>query len=497
MTTDALAPAGVPATLGRRQLFVDGGFSDSADGATYDVIEPATGTRLAQVARAGGDDVEIAVAAARSAFEDGDWSTMSARVRGQILIRAAHLMREHAEELAELESRDCGKPITFTRMIDVPTMCDTFEYYGSLAAGLEGASRPIGADTLAYTRQEPMGVVAAITPFNFPLILSSTKLAPALAAGNTVVHKPADETPLSALRVAELLTEAGVPAGALNVLTGDGSVGEALVGHGAVAKVAFTGSTAVGRKVAELAGRTLKPVTVELGGKSANIIFDDADLEAAIQTAIQAFVFNTGQFCMAGSRLLVQRGVYDAVLGALEGALPHVPVGDPADPGTVIGPMAGPKHLAKVSEFLDAAAGAGITIGGRGASQQGDNGSGRSGGLYVQPALLADVSQDSPFVQQEIFGPVLTVQPFDTEEQAVKLANGTAYALAAGVQTTSLSRAHRIAAQLRAGIVWVNGWAKLDVAMPFGGSGDSGHGVENGPEGLREYLRTKSVVVAL
>ena len=494
MATDAVAPTRAALTADRKQLFLGGGFSDAADGATYEVIDPGTGEPLAEVARAGAADVDEAVRVARAAFDDGGWSTMPARVRGQVLIRAAELMRAHAEELAQLESRDCGKPITFTRMIDVPTMCDTFEYYGSLAAGLEGAARPVGADTLAYTRQEPMGVVAAITPFNFPLILSSTKLAPALAAGNTVIHKPADETPLSALRVAELLTEAGVPAGALNVLTGDGSVGQALVEHAGVDKVAFTGSTAVGRRVAALAGQTLKPVTVELGGKSANIIFDDADLEAAIQTAIQAIVFNTGQFCMAGSRLLVQRGVHDAVLGALEGALPHVPVGAPSDPGTVIGPMAGPKHLAKVSEFLDEAAAAGVAIGGRG-STTGD--SAQDNGLYVRPALLADVSQDSRFVQQEIFGPVLTVQPFDSEEQAVKLANGTAYALAAGLQTTNLSRAHRVAAQLRAGIVWVNGWAKLDVAMPFGGSGDSGHGVENGPEGLREYLRTKSVVVSL
>ena len=503
MTTEAMAPSGAAVTPGRSQLFIGGEFIAAADGGSYEVIEPATGATLAEAASAGSADVEAAVTAARTAYDDGGWSTMPARLRGQVLIRGAELLREHAEELAQLESRDCGKPIMFTRMIDVPTMCDTFEYYGSLAAGLEGAARPLGPETLAYTRQEPMGVVAAITPFNFPLILSATKLAPALAAGNTVIHKPADETPLTALRVAELLSEAGVPDGVLNVLTGDGRVGEALVGHAGVDKVAFTGSTAVGRRVAALAGQTLKPVTVELGGKSANIVFDDADIEAAINTAIQAIVFNTGQFCMAGSRLLIQRGVYDAVLGALDGALPHVPLGDPADPSTVIGPMAGPKHLAKVTEFLEAAAADGIAIGGRAGASPADAGraggqpDGGRGGFYMQPALLPGVSQDSQYVQQEIFGPVLTVQPFDTEEQAVALANGTPYALAAGLQTTNLSRAHRVAGQLRAGIVWINGWAKLDVSMPFGGSGDSGHGVENGPEGLREYLRTKSVVVSL
>jgi acyl-CoA reductase-like NAD-dependent aldehyde dehydrogenase len=334
-------------------------------------------------------------------------------------------------------------------------------------------------------------VVAAITPFNFPLILSSTKIAPALAAGNAVVHKPAEETPLSALRMAEILHEAGVPDGVLNVVTGGAATGEALVRDPRVDKVAFTGSTAVGRQVAKLAAETLKRVTVELGGKSANLVFADADLDAAIQTAIQAFVFNTGQFCMAGSRLLVERPVYAQVVEALTAACPHVPVGDPFSPETVIGPMAGPKHLEKVRAFLDSAAREGVQIAGDGGS------SAPQRGLYVTPVVLAGVAQDSPYVQQEIFGPVLTVQPFETEAEAIALANGTAYGLAAGVQTRDLSRAHRVAAVLQAGIVWVNGWAKLDVAMPFGGYKQSGYGRENGPEGLAEYLHTKSIVVSI
>lgn len=486
-SSNALRPslADVP-----RGLLIDGRFAPSDEGETYDIIDPATLEVALSVPKAGASDVNRAVDAARRAFDDGRWSTVAPRARGQVLIRAAALMREHAEELAALEALDVGKPLMFTQMIDVPTMCDTFEYYGSLAAGLEGSSRPIGDDAMAYTREEPIGVVAAITPFNFPMILSATKLAPALAAGNTVIHKPADETPMTALRVAALLSEAGLPDGVLNVLTGDGATGEALVRHPGVDKVAFTGSTNVGRQVAKLAGEGLKRVTVELGGKSANIIFEDADIEAAIQTAVQAFVFNTGQFCMAGSRLLVQRPVYDTVVGALGGALPHVPVGDPFTEGTVIGPMAGPKHIAKVKEFLDAAEHDGIQVIGHGGETPG-------GGLYVRPAALAGVSQDSRYIQEEIFGPIVTVQPFETEEEAIALANGTAYGLAAGIQTENVSRVHRVAARLQAGIVWVNGWAKLDVSMPFGGYKQSGYGVENGPEGLHEYLQTKSVIISL
>ncbi len=280
-----------------------------------------------------------------------------------------------------------------------------------------------------------------------------------------------------------------MPDGVFNVITGGAAAGEALVRHPGVDKVAFTGSTAVGRKVATQAGETLKRVTVELGGKSANIIFADADVEAAIQTAIQAFVFNTGQFCMAGSRLLVEQPLYDTVLAAVSGALPHVPLGDPFAPDTVIGPMAGPKHLAKVQSYLASAAESGATIAG-GRDVPAD-------GLYVAPVAISGVGQDAMCVQEEIFGPVVTVQPFTGEAEAIRLANGTAFGLAAGLQTRDLSRAHRVAAALRAGIVWVNAWGRMDVAMPFGGYNQSGYGRENGPEGLDEYLATKSVIVTL
>jgi acyl-CoA reductase-like NAD-dependent aldehyde dehydrogenase len=473
------------------QLFIGGAWQPAAGGRTEDIGDPATGRTITTVALGDTEDVDRAVGAARSAFDGGAWSGMTPRQRGQVLLKAADLLRSRADEFARLESLDVGKPLMFTTTVDIPTVIDTFEYYAALSAGIEGATRATTLPTLAYTRKEAIGVVGAITPFNFPAILSSTKIAPALAAGNTIVHKPAQETPLSALRFAEVLAEAGVPDGVYNLVTGDGDAGAALVRHPGVDKIAFTGSSATGRKVAAAAAATLKQVTVELGGKGANIIFADADIEAAINTAIAAFVFNTGQFCMSGSRLLVERPVYEIVVGALGGAAPHIPVGGPFAEGTVVGPMAGPAHLAKVRSFVDAAAGTpGVRVLGGGAPTSDD-------GYFHTPTVLADVEQSSTFVQDEIFGPVVTVQPFDTEEEAIRLANGTAYGLSAGLQTKNVSRAHRVAAALNAGIVWVNGWSLLDPAMPFGGVGQSGYGRENGPEGLDAYLRTKSVVLNL
>jgi acyl-CoA reductase-like NAD-dependent aldehyde dehydrogenase len=306
------------------------------------------------------------------------------------------------------------------------------------------------------------------------------------------VHKPADETPLSALYMAGLLQRAGVPDGVVNVVTGTGPVaGEALLRHRGVDKVAFTGSTAIGRHVAATAGEALKPVTMELGGNAANIVFEDADLEKAVGAIIKAFVFNTGQFCMGGPRLLVARSVHSTLLGILAEAVPGVPVGDPRDPGTVVGPMAGEKHLKKVEEYVDLARkeGGRIVCGGERLDLD--------GGFYYKPTVIADLSNDSRVVQEEIFGPVLTVQPFDSEDEAVALANSTPYGLASGVQTTNLARAHRVADRLQAGIVWVNDWAMLDPAVPFGGVKDSGYGREYGPEALDAYTRVKSVVVSL
>ncbi|WP_410616654.1 aldehyde dehydrogenase family protein [Amycolatopsis sp. lyj-109] len=470
------------------RLFIGGRWTETED--RFDAVDPATGKILTSLARASAADVDAAVAAARQAA--GAWAATPGRERARVLHRVADLVRARADEIAAVESADVGKPISLCRAVDVETVAEQYEYYSALAQGVDGATRQIPIPSHAYTRREPLGVVAAITPFNFPLILSTSKIAPALAAGNAVVHKPAEDTSLSALLMAGILAEAGVPDGVLNVVTGFGSeIGEALVSHPGIDKIAFTGSTAVGRHAASVAGQHLKPVTLELGGNAAHIVFEDADVEQAIAAAIKAFVFNTGQFCMGGPRLLVADALYDTVLGALAEAVPHVPVGDPFDPATVVGPMAGERHRAKVEQYVEQArADGGRIVAGGGRPDI-------EGGCYFQPTVIADLPEDSRVIQEEIFGPVLTVQRFTTEDEAIAMANSTPYGLAAGLQTTNLARAHRVAARLQAGIVWVNDWAMLDPAIPFGGVKDSGFGREYGPESLDAYTRTKSVVISL
>jgi acyl-CoA reductase-like NAD-dependent aldehyde dehydrogenase len=470
------------------RLFIGGRWTGTE--ARFDAVDPATGRTLTSLARGTAADVDAAVAAARQAAPG--WAATPARERARVLHRVADLVRSRADEIAALESADVGKPISLCRAVDVETVAEQYEYYSALAQGLDGATRQVPIPAHAYTRREPLGVVAAITPFNFPLVLSASKIAPALAAGNTVVHKPAEDTSLSALLMAGLLAEAGVPDGVLNVVTGFGSeIGDTLLSHPGVDKIAFTGSTAVGRHAAALAGQHLKPVTLELGGNAAHIVFEDADVEQAVAAAIKAFVFNTGQFCMGGPRLLVADALYDTILDALAEAVPHVPVGDPFDPATVVGPMAGERHRAKVEQYVEQArADGGRIVAGGGRPDI-------EGGFFFQPTVIADLPDDSRVIREEIFGPVLTVQRFTSEDQAVALANSTPYGLAAGVQTTNLARAHRVAARLQAGIVWVNDWAMLDPAIPFGGVKDSGYGREYGPESLDAYTRTKSVVISL
>jgi acyl-CoA reductase-like NAD-dependent aldehyde dehydrogenase len=491
-TADTATPALTRPAVRPGRLYIDGAWQDAASGGRTEVHDPATGEVITTVAEADASDVDRAVAAARRAFDEGPWPRMSGRERARILHRVADLIRERADELVATESIDVGKPVTLCRAVDLETIAETYEYYSALAQSIDGATRQTPLQAHAYTLREPIGVVGAITPFNFPLILSSAKLAPALAAGCTIVHKPADETPLSALVMAQILEDAGVPAGVVNVVTGAGTVaGEALLRHPGVDKIAFTGSTAVGRHAASVAGEGLKPLTMELGGNAAQIVFEDADVEKAIGSAIKAFVFNTGQFCMGGPRLLVARPLYETVLEILGGAVAGVPVGDPFDPQTVVGPMAAERHLGKVEGYVELARAEGgrIVTGG----QRIDLG----GGSYFQPTVIADLPNDSRVVQEEIFGPVLTVQPFDTEDEAVAMANSTPYGLAAGLQTRDVARAHRVAGRLDAGIVWINDWAMLDPSMPFGGVKQSGYGRENGPEGLAAYTRTKSVVISL
>ncbi|MFE7445803.1 aldehyde dehydrogenase family protein [Streptomyces chartreusis] len=473
------------------RLFIGGRWREAADGARTEVVDPSRGTVLTTAASAVPADVDAAVRAARDAFDDGAWSGLSGRERGRILHRVAELIRENADRIAELESRDVGKPITLAHAVDVTNAANDYEHFAALAHCLDGAVRDTPMNALAYVRRRPIGVVAAITPYNFPLILAGSKIAPALAAGNTVVHKPAEETPLSALYMADLFKRAGVPDGVVNVVTGGPAAGEALLRHSGVDKVAFTGSTTVGRRVAAVAGEALKPVTMELGGNAAHVVFEDADLEKAVGAIIKGFVFNTGQFCMGGPRLLVARQVHSTLLGILADAVPGVPVGDPREAGTVVGPMAGERHLRKVEEYVELARKEGGTIVCGGERLDLD------GGYYYRPTVIADLPNDSRVIQEEIFGPVLTVQPFDSEDEAVELANSTPYGLASGVQTGNLARAHRVAERLHAGIVWINDWAMLDPAVPFGGVKDSGFGREYGPEALDAYTTTKSVVVSL
>ncbi|MGW0843732.1 aldehyde dehydrogenase family protein [Streptomyces sp. NPDC002787] len=472
-------------------LFIAGEWRAPEAGGRRDVHDPSTGEVFTTVAEAEQADLDAAVAAAREAFDEGTWPGMPARERARVLHRVADLIRERADEIAAVESLDVGKPVTLCRAVDVETAAETYEYYSALAQSLDGATRQIPIPAHAYTRRDPVGVCGLITPFNFPLILSSSKLAPALAAGNTVVHKPAEDTPLSALLMADILTDAGVPAGVVNVVTGGGAMGGALLRHRSVDKIAFTGSTTIGRLVAGAAGEQLKPVTVELGGNAPHILFEDADVEKAVGAVIKGFVYNTGQFCMGAPRLLVHSSLHDTIVGILTQAVPGVPVGDPFDPATVVGPMAGVRHLENVEKYVELARkdGGQVVVGGERLEI--------GGGYYYKPTVITGLDNDARTVQEEVFGPVLTVQSFDLEDEAVAMANSTPYGLAAGLHTSDLARAHRVAARLQAGIVWVNDWAMLDPSMPFGGVKQSGYGRESGPEALQEYTKIKSVVISL
>lgn len=481
-TVIALAPG---------QLYIGGEWRESSSGDRHDVITPATGEKIADVAWATAEDVDDAVAAAKASFRSGVWSGLSGRERARVMIRIAALIRERSEELALAESADVGKPILFARVVDVPTAAETFEYYAALAQTQEGALRDTTLAAFQYTIREPVGVVGALTPFNFPLILAASKIAPALAVGNSVVHKPAEDTPLSATILAQIFADAGVPHGVYNLITGVGpALGERIVAHPDVNMIAFTGSTAVGSKVAAKCGELFKPVLTELGGNGANIVFADADLDTAVSAAINAFVFNSGQFCMAGVRLLVQREIHDTLLGILSQAAPGVPMGRIDDMGTVIGPLVSRRHLDRVEGFVERARSDGGTVIVGGSTRDLD------GGFYYEPTIITGLANDAEAIQEEVFGPVLTVQVFDTEDEAVELANSTRYGLAAGIQTSDLAKAIRVAKRLEAGLIWVNEWGKLDPTLTFGGVKNSGYGRENGPEALVHYTRTKSVVIA-
>jgi phenylacetaldehyde dehydrogenase len=486
--------AAAAADLGRapKKLLIDGEWVDALSGKTFETLDPATGERLADVARGEAADVDRAVRAARGAL-DGAWGSLTPSKRGRVIWRIGELIDENREELARLESLDNGKPVRVARIGDVPAAAEMFRYMAGWATKIEGRTIPLsvpGAAWHAYTLREPVGVVGQIIPWNFPLLMASWKLAPALAAGCAIVLKPAEQTPLTALRLGELMIEAGLPPGAVNIITGFGDAGAALVDHDGVDKIAFTGSTEVGKLIVKAATGNLKRLTLELGGKSPNIVFADADPARAIAGATNAIFFNHGQSCSAGSRLYVERKLFDQVVEGVAAAAAKIKLGPGLDEATQMGPLVSEEQMQRVTGYLES----GLRDGARAAV-----GGARFGerGYFVQPTVLVDTRPDMQVVREEIFGPVVTAAPFDDPAEIAPVANDTVYGLAAGIWTNDLSKAHRTAASLKAGSVWINCYQVFDAALPFGGYKQSGWGREMGLDAVTNYLEGKAVCIQL
>ncbi len=480
-----------------RQLFINGQWCDAASGKTFETPNPATGETLARVAEGSAEDIDRAVRAARRAFEEGPWGRMTPSERGRIIWRIGDLILEHADELAQLESLDNGKPFAVAQAADVPLAADLFHYMAGWATKIEGNSISIsvpympGANFHSYTLREPLGVVGQIIPWNFPLLMAAWKLGPALATGNCVVLKPAEQTPLTALRLAGLIAEAGVPDGVVNVVPGFGeTAGAALAAHNDVDKVAFTGSTEVGKLIVAAAGASnLKKLTLELGGKSPNIVFDDAG-PAAIEGAANAIFFNHGQCCVAGSRLYVQRDRFDEVVDGVAAIAKSIKMGPGMEPGTQMGPLVSDEQFRRVTGFLQSGQAEGATAL-AGGGRYGDR------GYFVEPTVLTNTRPEMKVVREEIFGPVLVASAFTDLDEIATVANDSEYGLGAGIWTRDISKAHTLAKKLRAGTVWINCYNVFDAALPFGGYKQSGWGREMGHEALHAYTEVKAVTTQL
>jgi len=486
----------VTSFVGKKQkMLINGKWVEAASGKTFPTYNPATGEVLSHVAEGDREDIDRAVKAARAAFEKGPWAKISPSERGRMMWRLADLIEKHTEEFAQLESLDNGKPLKIARIADLPLAVDHFRYYAGWATKIEGNTIPMGlarqGSYHAYTVREPVGVVGQIIPWNFPLLMAAWKLGPALATGCCVVLKPAEQTPLTALRLGELIAEAGFPDGVVNIVPGFGeTAGAALAAHMDVDKIAFTGSTEVGKLIVHAATGNLKKVSLELGGKSPNIVMDDADLETAIPGASMAIFFNQGQCCCAGSRLFVEKKIFDKVVDGISQAASKIRVRPGLDPESDLGPLVSEEQLNRVCGYLESGIkeGAKATTGG---SREGDK------GYFVKPTVLVNTNDNMKVVKEEIFGPVVTATPFSDMNEIVTRANDTVYGLAAGVWTRDVKKAHAVASKLKAGTVWINCYNVFDAALPFGGYKQSGWGREMGHEVLKNYTEVKSVCSAL